>query len=126
MIFSGTLRRLDDQDTTRRLATVENYIRSMQEQLEYTLYNLDSTNITSLDTGVTDITSAGGSINISGEMVSLRGPKGEKAIMGNDGGGFTLELAGEGGRAAIFLDGSGRITVGSAAVINVDGGSWDQ
>ncbi len=126
MIFSGTLRRLDDHDVGRRLSIVENYIRSMQEQLEYTLYNLDSTNITSLDTGVTDITSSGGSINISGELISLRGAKGERAVMGNDGGRFTLELAGEGGRAAIFLDSSGRITVGSGAVINVDGGRWDE
>ena len=75
MIFSNTLRKLDYDDVKKSLIVMENHIRSMQEQLEYTLYNLDSANITSLNTDITDIVSTEGGINISGEMVSLKGSR---------------------------------------------------
>jgi len=126
MIFSGTMKRLDAGNVEQSLRVMESYIRSMQEQLEYTLYNLDSTNITSLDTGLTDIASKGGGINISGESISLSGPGGEKAVLGDQKGRFVLSLAGKGGQPAIYLDSRGRIVVGSQADVYVDGGRWDE
>lgn len=125
MIFSGELRRLDHKNVEQSLRAMENHIRSLQEQLEYTLYNLDSTNIQSLDTALTDIISSQGGINISGDSLMLCGSDGEKIVMGAQGGGFQLQLAGRGGQPAIYLDGSGDIVVGSAAKVYLDCGCWD-
>ena len=54
MIFGSVMRRLDVSDVAGSLRVMENHIRSLQEQLEYTLYNLDSTNVTELDTNMAD------------------------------------------------------------------------
>jgi len=125
MIFSNVLRKLDHKNVEQSLRMMENHIRSLQEQLEYTLYNLDSTNIQSLDTALTDIISSQGGINISGDSLILYGGAGEKVVMGAQGGEFQLQLAGKGGQAAIYLDDGGEIVVGSRARIYLDCGSWD-
>ena len=125
MIFSSVMGRLDRKNVEKSLGIMENHIRSMQEQLEYTLYNLDSSNITSLDTALTDISSEKGGMTISGESIALTGAGGERVVMGDQGGLFRLELAGRGGVPALWLDGSGNIVIGSRAEIHADCGRWD-
>lgn len=125
MIFSGALRKLDAKNVEKSLMIMENHIRSMQEQLEYTLYNLDSTNITSLDTGMTDITSGDGGISITGDCISLTGAAGERVLMGNQGDKFVLSIAGKGGQPAIYLNSRGAIAVGQQAEVSIDCGRWD-
>lgn len=123
MIFSGVMRRLDTNDTRRSLRIMEDHIRSMQEQLEYTLYNLDSTNVTSIDPGVTSI--GGDGMSISGESIALYGSGGERIVMGRQGSAFRMEMAGKGGRSAVYLDGSGRVCVGPEAAVYIDCGTWE-
>ena len=123
MIFSGVMRRLDTNDTRRSLRIMEDHIRSMQEQLEYTLYNLDSTNVTSIDPGVTSI--GGDGMSISGESLALYGSGGERIVMGRQGSAFRMELAGKGGRSAVYLDGGGRVCVGPEAAVYIDCGTWE-
>lgn len=125
MIFGRSMKKLDHNDVRRSLAVMEDHIRSMQEQLEYTLYNLDSTNVQSLDTALTDIISSSGGISISGESISLLGSGDEKVEMGQKGGRFGLAIAGKGGHNAIWLDSLGRVTIGTAAEIHMDCGRWD-
>ena len=125
MIFSNTLRKLDYDDVKKSLIVMENHIRSMQEQLEYPLYHLDSANITSLHTDITDIVSTEGGINISGEMVSLKGSRGETVILGGTGGDFRIVLAGTGGSPAIYMGSDGRLVVGSSCEVHLDCGEWD-
>ena len=116
MIFSGVMRRLDTNDTRRSLRIMEDHIRSMQEQLEYTLYNLDSTNVTSI---------GGDGMSISGESIALYGSGGERIVMGRQGSAFRMEMAGKGGRSAVYLDGSGRVCVGPEAAVYIDCGTWE-
>ncbi|MEA4920810.1 MAG: hypothetical protein VB078_07810 [Clostridiaceae bacterium] len=125
MIFGSAMKKLDYENVSRSLQVMESHIRSLQEQLEYTLYNLDSANVTSIDTCVTDITSNNGGISISGGSISLVGSLGEKVIMGNQGDIFRLVLAGKGGIPALYLDSSGRIVVGEQSEIYLDCGVWD-
>ncbi|MDD6315815.1 MAG: hypothetical protein PUB63_02215 [Clostridia bacterium] len=125
MIFGSVMRRLDVSDVAGSLRVMENHIRSLQEQLEYTLYNLDSTNVTELDTNITDIVSSDGGIHISGEGLSLYGRQGEKIVMGGRDGVFQLQIAGRGGQPAIYLDSGGTVVVGSQARIQLDCGTWD-
>lgn len=125
MIFGSVMKKLDYENVPRSLQVMESHIRSLQEQLEYTLYNLDSANVTSLDTSVTDITSDNGGISISGDSISLVGTGGEKVIMGKQGDSFRLELAGKGGAPALYLDSRGKIVVGEQAEVYLDCGVWD-
>lgn len=125
MIFGSVMRRLDVSDVAGSLRVMENHIRSLQEQLEYTLYNLDSTNVTALDTTVTDIVSPDGGIHISGDGLALYGRQGEKILMGGRDGVFQLQMAGRDGQPAIYLDSSGTIVVGSHARVQLDCGTWD-
>lgn len=123
MIFGSAMKKLDYGNVPRSLQVMESHIRSLQEQLEYTLYNLDSTNVTSIDTSVTDIASGG--ISISGASISLAGSGGEMVLMGNQGDTFRLVLAGRGGIPALYLDSMGKIVVGEQAEMYLDCGVWD-
>ena len=125
MIFANDLRPLDYGDLRGSLSLVENHLRAMQEQLEYTLSNLDSANVTSLDPAQTAIASAGGSMRITDEALLLTGEDGQRVELGRRGGAFRMLLAGKGGGPALWLDGQGRVTVGGEAQINIDCGRWD-
>ncbi len=46
---------LTNKNTSEKLSVIENYLRSNQEQLEYVLTHLDSSNITEIDTKKTRI-----------------------------------------------------------------------
>ena len=52
-IFTTQLGRLDYTNSARSLRHMANHLRYIQEQLEYTLANLDSSNVTSIETDVT-------------------------------------------------------------------------
>ena len=55
MIFAKTLGRMDGQSDSQKIGIIANHIRNMQEELEYRLTNLDSSNITSIDTNQTQL-----------------------------------------------------------------------
>ena len=55
MIFSSQLGKLDGQTSEQAVKTIANHLRKVQEELEYRLGNLDSTNVTEIDTGLTEM-----------------------------------------------------------------------
>ena len=54
-IFTQSLRKVDIANPTEAIKEMANHIRYIQEQLEYTLMNLDSGNIVSIDTDDTQL-----------------------------------------------------------------------
>lgn len=58
MIFTQKLGSLDGMTAERAIRAVANYVRALQEQLEYTLTTLDSDNVIEIDTERTSV--AGG------------------------------------------------------------------
>ena len=54
-IFTQSLRKVDMANPTEAIKDMANHIRYIQEQLEYTLMNLDSSNIISIDTDDTEL-----------------------------------------------------------------------
>lgn len=59
MIFSSQLKKLDGLSTEERLKTISNHLRKMQEELEYRLSVLDSSNISEIDADETSIYTGG-------------------------------------------------------------------
>lgn len=55
MIFDKSLGRMDGMSDKEKISYIANHIRVLQEQLEYRLTNLDSSNITSIDTNQTQL-----------------------------------------------------------------------
>ena len=63
MIFSSQLGKLDGLSSEQALKTVSNHLRKMQEELEYRLSVLDSSNINEIDANETNIFTNGQNIN---------------------------------------------------------------
>lgn len=63
MIFSSQLKKLDGLSTEESLKAVSNHLRKMQEELEYRLSVLDSSNISEIDTDLTNVFTKGKNIN---------------------------------------------------------------
>lgn len=124
MIFGSVMQKLNYKDLQKCVATMDNHIRSIQEQLEYTLYNLDSSNIVELDTSVTGIQSGDGGVSISGERLLLAGKNGECVRIGTEGAAFRFEVAGKGGQNVLYLDSDGQLVITRQAKINIDCGRW--
>lgn len=65
-IFTSSLRNIDYTNPTQAVAQLANHVRQLQEELEYLLMNLDSSNISELNIAQTPLMSADGK-PISGE-----------------------------------------------------------
>jgi hypothetical protein len=124
VIFTQQLQRVDSENPREAIKKMANYINYMREQLEYTLLNLDSSNVTEIDTSKTVFTSSGGSVNL-GDYVSLEGENGESFKVGrNKNGGFDFSVTGKGGTQTLYLDSSGNLIITKHTSITVDGGEW--
>ena len=125
-IFEQTLRRIDYTQPEIALKTMYDHIRYIQEQLEYTLTSLDSSNIIEISTDVTSITSSQGGASISGETIELSGRGGEKFTVGYDQttGNFRFELKDKGGGQAIYMTSTGELQISKRVSLAIDGGAW--
>lgn len=124
MIFTQQMQRVDSENPREAIKKMANYINYMREQLEYTLLNLDSSNVTEIDTSKTVFTSSGGNVNL-GDYVSLEGENGESFKVGrNKNGGFDFSVTGKGGTQTLYLDSSGNLIITKHTSITVDGGEW--
>lgn len=125
-VFTRSLRKIDYSNQQSALKEMENQIRYIQEQLEYTLLNLDSSNITEIDTDSTNITSGSGGVTISKDAISLAGKNGEVFRAGHDAssGQFVFEVRGKDGVQAMFLSSSGEMIITKSAAISIDCGEW--
>lgn len=122
-IFTQALQRIDPANPQDAIKKMVNHIKYIQEQLEYTLLNLDSRNINEIDIDKTTITDSTGSTNI-GSYISLTGANGESFTAGkNSQGQFEFAVRRKGGTQAMYLNSSGEIVITEHS-FTIDGGEW--
>lgn len=122
-IFTQSLQRINADDPRDAIKKMANHIQYIQEQLEYTLLNLDSRNISEIDTSQTIITNTSGTTNFN-SFISLTGDDGESFTAGrNAEGRFVFAIDGKGGNQAMYLNSSGDIVI-TKHKLTIDGGEW--
>lgn len=124
-VFTQQLRPINENNPAEALKAMANHIKYIQEQLEYTLQNLDSSNVIEIDTGQTNITSSSGSVDFTGDSITLRGKNGEVFDAGlGDNGVFQFYLKGRNGEQVFYLTSTGEFVITNKATITIDGGEW--
>lgn len=123
-IFTQSLQKIDADKPQEAIKKMANHIKYLQEQLEYTLYNLDSRNINEIDTDQTNITDSTGSTSI-GSFFYLKGESGESVTIGkNPQGKFEFTVKGKDGTQTMYLNSSGELVITKHTNLTVDGGEW--
>ena len=123
-IFTQSLQKIDVTNPQDAIKKMANHIKYIQEQLEYTLFNLDSRNITEIDTDSTTITDSSGSTSI-GSFIYLTGQNGESFTVGkNPYGKFEFAVKGKNGTQTLYLDSSGDLIITKHTNLTIDGGEW--
>lgn len=123
-IFTQSLQKIDADKPQEAIKKMANHIKYIQEQLEYTLFNLDSRNVTEIDTDKTTITDSTGSTSI-GSFIYITGDNGESFTVGkNPKGQFEFSVKGAKGTQTIYLDSTGNLTLTKNVNLTIDGGEW--
>ena len=122
-IFTQSLQKIDENNPQDAVKKLYNHIKYIQEQLEYTLLNLDSQNINEIDTDKTVITDSTGDTNI-GSSIYLAGTKGEFVKIGKSASGFAFTVTGANRKQMIYMDRLGRLIITENVNLTVDGGEW--
>lgn len=123
-IFTQSLQRIDTSNPQEAIKKMANHIKYIQEQLEYTLLNLDSRNINEIDIDKTTITDSTGSTNI-GSFVYLTGADGESFTVGKSPmGNFEFAVTGKDGKQTMYLNSSGELIITEHTTLTIDGGEW--
>lgn len=123
-IFTQSLQRIDASNPQEAIKKMANHIKYIQEQLEYTLLNLDSRNINEIDTDKTTISDSTGSTSI-GSFIYLKGTNGESFTVGkNPKGGFEFTIKGRDGKQTMYLNSSGELIITEHANLTINGGEW--
>lgn len=125
MIFTQSLQRIDSTNPQDAIKKMANHIKYLQEQLEYTLMNLDSRNINEIDVDKTTIGSSSGSTQISSSFIYVSGTNGESFTVGkNPKGVFEFSVKDADGNNLMYLDSTGVFNITDTANITIDGGEW--
>lgn len=123
-IFTQSLQKIDTANPQDAVKKLYNHIKYIQEQLEYTLLNLDSRNINEIDTDQTVITDSTGGTSI-GSYIKLTGKNGESFTVGTgETGKFEFSIKGKGGAQTIYLNSSGNLILTEHTNTTIDGGEW--
>lgn len=123
-VFTQSLQKIDTANPQDAIKKMANHIKYIQEQLEYTLTNLDSRNINEIDIDKTTITDSSGSTSIS-SFIYITGPNGESFTVGKSPSGkFEFAVKGKGGTQTMYLDSSGDLIITKHANLTIDGGEW--
>lgn len=124
--FTKSLEKINPKDTEKSLLQMSNHIRYLQEQLEYTLANLDSSNIREIKTDETDITGSTGSTILSSDEISLEGKNGEtfKAGIDKATNRFGFEVRGKNGIQYIYINSNGDLVITRNTTLTIDCGTW--
>lgn len=108
----------NQQDAIKKMV---NHIKYIQEQLEYTLLNLDSDNVIEIDTNKTTISGSTGGTSL-GSYIQLTGKNGESFSVGkNSSGNFEFSLKGPDG-TQMYMNSSGKLVI--LEDLTIDGGEW--
>lgn len=123
MIFTQNMQRIDTNNPQDAIKKMANHIKYLQEQLEYTLTNLDSRHITEIDTDKTVIGDSQGTS--LGSFIYITGANGESFTVGkNPKGQFEFTVDGQKGKQAMYMDSTGKIVIADRASFTIDGGEW--
>lgn len=123
-IFTQSLQKIDNNNPQEAIKKMANHIKYIQEQLEYTLLNLDSRNINEIDIDKTTITDSTGSTSI-GSYINLTGTNGESFTVGkNNKGQFEFAVKGKDGKQLMYLNSSGELIITERTNLTIDGGEW--
>ena len=123
-IFTQSLQKIDTSNPQEAIKKMVNHIKYIQEQLEHTLMNLDSSNIVEIDTDKTQIGDSTGSTNI-GSFINLTGTNGESFRVGkNAQGQFEFAVKGRDGTQTVYLDNAGKLIITKNVDLTIDGGEW--
>jgi len=123
-VFTRTMRKVDGNNPQKAIKEMADHIKYIQEQLEYTLFNLDSRNIREIDTDDTTITDSTGNTTI-GSTINLVGKNGESFKVGkNASGRFEFSIEGANGTQTMYLDDTGNLVITKSANLTIDGGKW--
>ena len=123
-IFTHSMQKIDSANPQDAIKKMANHIRYIQEQLEYTLLNLDSRNITEIDADKTTIPDSTGSDSI-GSYIKLTGKNGECFTVGkNSYGRFEFSVKGVDDDNTMYLDSSGNLIITKHTNLTIDGGKW--
>lgn len=123
-IFTQSVPKVNPENPQDAVRKFYNHMRYMQEQLEYTLLNLDSRNINEIDIDKTTITGSSGSTSI-GSYIHLTGANGESFTVGkNKSGQFEFTVKGKGGKQTMYLNSSGELIITEHTNLTIDGGEW--
>lgn len=124
MIFTQSLQRIDASNPTDAIKKMANHIKYIQEQLEYTLTNLDSNNIVEIDTDKTVVGDSEGNTNL-GSFIYITGPNGESFTVGkNPAGNFEFTVRGKDNTQMMRIDGNGHLVITGNTYLTIDGGEW--
>ena len=124
-VFTKSMDKVDYSDTQSALRVMANHIKYIQEQLEFTLTNLDSSNITEIETDKTNISSGTGGVSMTGDSITLNGKNGESCTVGQDASGnFVFSVKGRNGEQTIYLSSDGQMVITKAANLSIDCGTW--
>lgn len=123
MIFTQSLQKIDEANPQEAIKKMANHIRYLQEQLEYTLLNLDSRNISEITVEKIVVNSSSEGLNIS-SFINLTGDNKESFTVGKKSNGFEFSLKGKGGTQVLYLDSSGELNITKSANLTIDGGAW--
>lgn len=123
-IFTQSLQKIDPNNPQDAIKKLYQHIKYLQEQLEYTLFNLDSQNINEIDTDKTVIKDSTGDTNI-GSYITLTGPNGESFSVGKGKSGrFEFAINGKNGKQMLYLNSSGNLIITDQTTLTIDGGEW--
>lgn len=128
-IFEKAVPKVDFENPQEAVKKFFNHMRYMQEELEYTLLNLDSRNINEIDIDKTTITDSTGSTSI-GSYINLTGTNGESFTVGkNNKGQFEFSVKGrvdkDGKQTTLmYLNSSGELIITERTGLTIDGGEW--
>lgn len=121
-IFTQTLQKIDPANPQEAIKKMVQHIKYLQEQLEYTLVNLDSGNIVEIDINETNIAGSDGETNI-GSYIHLPGPNGESFTAGTKDGKFEFTVRNQSGDRVMYLNGYNFIITDKAS-LTIDGGVY--
>lgn len=126
-VFTKQLGNINYSNQQEALAAMANHIRYLQEQLEWQLSNLDSSNINEIDTSQTNISSSTGGTSIGGDSIKIKGKNGELFEVGIGSNGVLMfTLNGKDSTQMLYLDNEGKLVLTENTTVTIDGGDWDE
>lgn len=126
-VFTKQLGNINYGNQQEALAAMANHIRYLQEQLEWQLSNLDSSNINEIDTSQTNISSSTGGTSIGGDSLTIKGKNGELFEVGIGSNGVLMfTLNGKDSTQMLYLDNEGKLVLTENTTVTIDGGDWDE